>query len=320
MITLDVIVPTYNRCQQLQETVASLLRAEIPAGLAVTIIVVDNNCTDDTASLIEQVQPLNSVRLRYVKETKQGLSHARNAGIAAGRGELIGFIDDDEQIDRTWYEVIEREFRDSAVEFIGGPCQPLWGANPPDWLPPGHPSVIGVVSPQSYSDYNENFPGILMGGNAVIRRSVFQRVEGYSPRLGRTNKGLLSVEDAEFYRRLLQNGVRGRHVPDLIIHHYVPPERLTKKYHRRWCFWHGVSLGLLDKTDPRPVVYFAGVPRYLIGSVVRSLYSTPRNLLAGKAGEAFEDELAFWDLAGFFYGKHWFTAETAYESEPTSML
>jgi hypothetical protein len=68
------------------------------------------------------------------------------------------------------------------------------------------------------------------------------------------------------------------------------------------------------------VVYFAGVPRYLIGSVVRSLYSTPRNLLAGKAGEAFENELAFWDLAGFFYGKHWFTAETAYESEPTSML
>jgi glycosyltransferase involved in cell wall biosynthesis len=270
--------------------------------------------------LIEQVQPLNSVRLRYVKETKQGLSHARNAGIAAGRGDLIGFIDDDEQIDRTWYEVIEREFRDSAVEFIGGPCQPLWGANPPDWLPPGHPSVIGVVSPQSYSDYNENFPGILMGGNAVIRRSVFQRVEGYSPRLGRTNKGLLSVEDAEFYRRLSQNGVRGRHVPDLIIHHYVPPERLTKKYHRRWCFWHGVSLGLLDKTDPRPVVYFAGVPRYLIGSVVRSLYSTPRNLLAGKAGEAFENELAFWDLAGFFYGKHWFTSESVYESEPTSML
>jgi glycosyltransferase involved in cell wall biosynthesis len=246
------------------------------------------------------------VRLQYVKETKQGLSNARNGGIAAGTSELIGFIDDDEQIDPTWYKVVEREFRDSSIDFIGGPCNPLWGAPAPDWLPKGYRAVIGEIPPFSYMEYGKNFPGMLSGGNAVLRRTVFQRIGGYSPELGRTNKGLLSLEDDEFYQRLLRNNIPGRNVPDLIIHHYVPPERLTKKYYRRWCFWHAVSQGTLDRTEPQPVTYFAGIPRYLVGNMVRGLYRMPRNLLNGNAGEAFEGELSSWNLTGFLYGKHWF--------------
>ena len=53
------------------------------------------------------------------------------------------------------------------------------------------------------------------------------------------------------YHRLLARGARGRYVPDLVIYHHVPAARLTKRYFRRWCFWRGVSLGVMDREPAR---------------------------------------------------------------------
>ena len=107
------------------------------------------------------------------------------------------------------------------------------------------------------------------------------------------------------FTRLLSIGARGFYRPDLVIHHYVPPERLTKRYFRRWCFWRGVSQGVLDRRRPAPVPYLLGVPRYMIGAAVRGTIDALRAVF-GRAEPArtFKNELAWWDLAGFFYGKH----------------
>jgi GT2 family glycosyltransferase len=152
-----------------------------------------------------------------------------------------------------------------------------------------------------------------MGGNAVIRRSVFDSIGLYSTKLGRSGKGLLSEEDAEFYRRLCVAGLHGMYTPDLIIYHHIPADRLTRKYHRRWCYWRGVSQGLSDREFRAPVRYLLGVPRYRIGRAVRGLVTLPRHLLlTHEPGQAFADELATWDLLGFVYGKHFVRIEKYY--------
>ena len=313
---LDVVVPTYNRSQLLQLTLASLLRAPVPAGLEVTVLVVDNNSKDDTAAIVEQVQATANLSVRYLRETKQGLSHSRNAGIAGGQGELIGFIDDDEEIEEHWYEVIAREFRDPAVRFIGGPYLPNWEAPAPDWLPPGYHAVIGASPDKPRGWYGEDFPGILIGGNAVVRREVFDEVGPYSTRLGRSGKGLLSEEDAEFYRRLMKAGLRGVYVPELAIFHFIPKQRLTRSYHRRWAYWRAVSQGMLDRELREPVTYTFGIPRHRIGRAVRSLAALPTHRVrSGGKGQAFADELAIWDLVGFIYGKHIAKADTLYSAD-----
>ena len=91
---LDVVVPTYNRSDLLQRTLQSLIDAPVPLGLDVTVLVVDNNSKDNTAEVVRNFAANAALSIVYVKETKQGLSHARNGGIAAGTGDLIGFIDD----------------------------------------------------------------------------------------------------------------------------------------------------------------------------------------------------------------------------------
>jgi hypothetical protein len=94
------------------------------------------------------------------------------------------------------------------------------------------------------------------------------------------------------------------YLPDLVIYHYIPPERLTKRYHRRWCFWHAVSMGVLDREMPQRVSYLGGIPRYLYGQAARALLRKVRNLRGQNQARSFSDELAVWNLAGFFYGKH----------------
>ena len=310
---LDVVVPTYNRSRLLTATLKSFFDASIPDGLNVTLIVIDNNSSDDTAAVVRGIQAEATLPLVYVLETKQGLSHARNAGIARADGDLIGFIDDDEEIEPNWFEVVAREFADPTTEFIGGPYLPNWAAPAPDWLPPGYHAAIGAVPPKPRSVFSKEFGANLMGGNAVIRRSVFDKVGVYSTRLGRSGKGLLSEEDAEFYRRLEAAGVCGIYVPDLAIRHYIAPERLTRSYHRRWAYWRAVSQGILDRELREPVTYLFGIPRHRIGRALRSLVALPKHSAAkdGK-GHAFADELAVWDLVGFIYGKHFVNIDRLY--------
>ena len=310
---LSVVVPTYNRSVLLRAALASLLRAPLPPNMDLQIIVVDNNSKDDTAAVVAEIQREASRPVQYILEKRQGSSHARNAGVAAASGDVVGFIDDDEEIDESWYEVVGREFTDPATEFIGGPYLPKWVSAIPDWLPPGYHAVIGAIPPKPRAFYDHSFVGVLTGGNAVLRRSVFDRVGTYSPHLGRSDKGLLSEEDAEFYRRLQRAGIQGVYVPELLIHHYIAPERLTRSYHRRWAYWRAVSQGVLDREQRQAVRYLLGVPRYMFGRALRSLISIPGQALRrGGKGRAFAHELALWDLVGFIYGKHFARPEALY--------
>jgi len=67
-----------------------------------------------------------------------------------------------------------------------------------------------------------------MGGNAVIRRATLERVLPYPERLGKIGNKIRSGEDEVIYHRLLDIGARGIVLPDLIITHWIPAERMTR--------------------------------------------------------------------------------------------
>jgi glycosyltransferase involved in cell wall biosynthesis len=304
---LDVILPTFNRYELLKLTLESLLAADTPAGLNVSVTVVDNNSSDETRDAVESYRPRFSGRLHYVFEKKQGRSHALNAGINSTGGDLVGMIDDDEQIDRHWFHCIYQMFASGDVDFIGGPYVPRWSGTPPPWLPRNHAGVIGVVDGGSQHLYGTS-DAELMGGNAVISRAMLTKVGLYSTDLGRNGKRPLADEDTDMYHRLLAAGAKGVYVPDLIIYHYIHPDRLTKRYFRRWHFWRGVSSGLLDRRQPQPTPYMLGVPRYLCGSAARASLRMLPGMVGFRKDPAglFGDELKVIDLFGFFYGKHFY--------------
>lgn len=316
---LDVIVPTYNRQEMLKRTLDSLLAARVPEGLRVRITVVDNNSKDETRRVVEEYVERYGEPVRYLLEKEQGRSPALNAGIRATDGDLVGTIDDDEEIDEGWYEEVHRAFADGEVDFIGGPCAPRWGSERPEWFPLSYRGVVGWVDGgDRICPFDENYPGILMGGNSVLRRSILEKVGLYTTALGRTDKHLLSCEDEDMYHRLREAGATGFYRPGLIIYHYIPPERLTRRYFRQWCFWRGVSMGVIDRGRRSPVAYLLGVPRWIAGKAARGATSKiVRTLRFDKnRAESFADELAVWDFAGFFYGKHFYRRKKAKDTAP----
>ena len=302
---LDVIIPTRNRSRLLARAVESLLAAPAPPGLDVQILVVNNGSTDATGAMLEWMAARHRGRIHVIDERRRGKSRALNAGIAAATGDLIGMIDDDEEIDVRWYAEIYRAFQDRSLDFIGGPYLPRWEVAPPAWLPKEYLAVVGAVDSGAERDYGPDFPGILKGGNAVIRREVLKKVGPYSEHLGPSGFArLLSCEDEEMYHRLVKAGARGRYLPSLVIYHHVCSARLTPSYFRRWCFWRGVSRGLMDRTHPLPVTYLAGVPRFLYGRAAQGLLNLTARALGSNRPRQLGDELSVWDLAGYLWGRH----------------
>ena len=310
MLRLDVLLPTRNRAALMRQAIESLLAAPVPDGLWVNIVVIDNGSTDDTAALLEQLRIQHEPRITVVRERRCGKSRALNAGIRATNGDLVGMIDDDEEVDGGWFETIHRAFTsDPELDFIGGPYFPVWAEQPPKWIPADYLAVLGEVGTGlSQQPFGATFPGILKGGNAVVRRATLLRVGPYAEYLGPAGPArLLSCEDEEMYHRLLQAGARGRYLPDLKVHHHVSASRLTPMYFRQWCFWRGVSRGLMDRARPLPVRYLAGVPRFLYGSAWRGLSKLAARTLNPSVDASLSDELKVWDLAGYLWGRHIYT-------------
>jgi cellulose synthase/poly-beta-1,6-N-acetylglucosamine synthase-like glycosyltransferase len=308
-VRLDVLVPSRNRSGLLARALESLLAAPIPPGLDVRVAVINNGSTDSTAALLDWKVARYPGRIDVINERRRGKSRALNAAIVRSTADLIGMIDDDEEIDDGWYGEIYQAFQDPSLDFIGGPYRPRWSTPRPDWLPQEYLAVIGSVdSGPEARDFGPDFPGILKGGNAVIRREVLLRVGPYAEHLGPSGMArLLSCEDEEMYLRLLKAGARGRYLPTLIVHHHVCESRITPAYFRKWCFWRGVSRGLMDRAHPMPVAYLGGVPRFLYGRAAQAMFNLSARMLGSNRPRRLADELSLWDLAGYWWGRHIYT-------------
>ncbi len=80
-------------------------------------------------------------------------------------------IDDDEEVDVNWFATAFEAFRNRQLDFIGGPYIPHWTTRPPEWLPSEYGGVVGWVDGGDKEvPYDSNYPGILMGGNAVFTK------------------------------------------------------------------------------------------------------------------------------------------------------
>ncbi len=120
----SVVIPCYNEEDYIEKTIRSLKAQNTKANYE--IIVVDNNCTDATASIARKLGA------KVVVETIPGICAARQAGTNAAQGEIVISTDADTIFSPDWLENIYKEFKKSSkIVAVCGPCRfndsPWWG-------------------------------------------------------------------------------------------------------------------------------------------------------------------------------------------------
>ena len=301
MRRLGIVVPTHNRAASLRHTLTSVT-AQSYAGLSPEILVVNNNSSDGTREVCAEFAPA----VRMIDETRQGLSYARNAGIAAfahfDAEDVIAFIDDDVEARPGWAAaLVEALEGEPSVDCVGGRVLATDTAALPAWLTPEHWAPLALQDHGSARRvFDQQTPIGLIGANFAFRKRVFDKVGVFSPKVQRVKDGIGSTEDHEFLSRLYAAGGSALYVPNAIVTTDVPAERMTRRYHRRWHRGHGRFYALMRLPEmERARARLLGVPVHLFRRALQDVVAWLRSLWSGDAARAFAAETRLWFFSGF---------------------
>ena len=262
-IDASVIVCTYNRAESLRRTLDRILRQKVDNALSWEVIVVDNNSTDHTYQVVEDAKR-EAYRLvvRYEFEKKQGLSHARNRGLASSHGKLILFTDDDVSPDPNWLNVIVNSMAEYDCDACGGWIGPVWEEAPPPWLTDRFYGFLALRVDEDGPKLVTNVRDAPFGANMAFRKSIFDRFGLFATDRGRIGNRLWSGEDGEFFQRLIDGGAEAMYFPQARVYHHIGKERMRKQYFRKWRFQ--TSYNMVRNGGIVGSRCLLGVPLYLL--------------------------------------------------------
>lgn len=294
---ITVVICTYNRCAMLRKALESVAASQLSPETEWEVVVIDNNSTDQSRQVVEDLRRRFPGRFRYALETRQGLSHARNAGIREARGEIVAFTDDDVTVDPMWLANLTRPLRDQECLAVGGRVVPVWNCVPPPWFP--RKFSTGVVVEFDHGPVASYIGEPPFGANMSFHKEVFRKYGDFRVDLGRRGNNMESHEDTEFGRRLMQGGERIRYEPSAVVYHPIIESRLTKSYFRSWWYGRGISDVKRDGISLAEKWRVFGVPAHLFR---RLAACTVRSVLPIGPERRFTWKINVWYIAGLIVG------------------
>ena len=116
----SVIVPSYNRLNEIQDLVQSFQVLSFDRK-KFEVIIVDDGSTDRTIEFLKKYMLGANFELKYCSQKNQGPGAARNTGMEKGDGDFFIFIDSDCIIPENWLFEIDKNLNQSSAEAYGGP-------------------------------------------------------------------------------------------------------------------------------------------------------------------------------------------------------
>ena len=202
VLLVSVVIPVHDAGPHLAVALDSVDAQELPAGVAVEVIVVDDGSTDGAVNALE------GRAVRVLQQDNQGPSAARNVGVAAARGQVLAFLDADDTwpVDklRTQLAHLDDAHGDVSlgqqrVRLDGLAEVPGWMTEPPAWMPHAWRDRVSGQVPLS---------------SLVARREVFDRVGPFA-------EDLRHAEDVDWMLRAFELDV-----PVVVLDHVVLERRL----------------------------------------------------------------------------------------------
>lgn len=232
---LSVIICCYNSGNKLIPTLLHLAKQQSIANLPYELILIDNNCTDNTIVIAtEQWRLLNTpFHLTIVQEPKAGLNYARETGIENALYEYVILCDDDNWLCENYLVNVYHLFEAMpAVALIGGVGEAVFETTPPVWFTALNGFGYAVGNEGRSTGYVDSLYGAGMG----IRKTVLTEIlnEKFSFILtDRTGTNLASGGDTEICILVKKSGYKIYLDNSLTFKHFLSSYRLQWGYYLR---------------------------------------------------------------------------------------
>jgi glycosyltransferase involved in cell wall biosynthesis len=225
---ISVIISTYNREAYIIKCLQCLAHQTLSRE-RYEVVVVDNNCTDNTAALVKEFLVLNpALPFRYVFEAQKGVSFGRDRGIHEAKGDILVYLDDDAEAEPGLLENYLKFFTDHPdAAGAGGRILPKYSEKPePKWMSSW---LNGFIAHVDLGGSTRLFKGRMkypIGCNMAYVKKYLQQIGGFNT--------LLTFRGDDKYVFLVIKNINPRiyYVPDALVYHNIPGKRLQFSYLR----------------------------------------------------------------------------------------
>lgn len=305
MAKFTVAICSYNRCKNLPKLI-SLLRVQ-ETSISFDILVVDNNSTDNTQNILKQLAQESGPLLRYVLESQQGITYARNRAIREClTSQFMAFIDDDELPDNqfvsTAYDALSRENADCVAGTID---VDLVKSKRPKWLVK---ELLGFLGGLDYGKkpfwIKDNMTPVWTG-NIAYKMKIFQDDPDlrFDIRFNRIGNAIGGGEDKAMFLKMLEQGYHIRYRPEMRVRHLVEDRCLKRSYFLNLHYLAGKRFGeYSEQTYSRHIF---GIPPFMLSNILRSWLRVIYLLFKRKPAlrQAMNGAYAFGLMIGYFHRK-----------------
>jgi glycosyltransferase involved in cell wall biosynthesis len=247
------------------------------------------------------------INIRYVLESEQGLSYARNRGVVSTDSRYVIFIDDDILVEPKWLRAIYSTFKEHDSDAVGGR---IWLNSPsklPKWIRGEMRSYLGHLD---FGDVPLRIDGHikkLFGGNMGFNRRIFEQVGLFDVRRGRRGEGrkwkeLFKGEEPDLFHRIANVCGRIDYSPQAIVYHKILPHQLEKKFFRLLEFSNGYqAVKLSDDCYTR---VFLRIPLFMFSQMGREVLEYFRQTLIYGPNHAFRQQMKIAYLLGMIFASY----------------
>ena len=240
---------THHRLSTLERAVESVLDLEIPQGIRLELVIVDNSEEGSTGDLIHHIDDTSEMTLHYCHEPRRGIPLARNMvldfalslGSIDQQPQCIAFFDDDETLDSKWlvnylryYRSLREHTGPEAILVLTGPVQFLLGEEAPEWARKAaafKPLWLPNGTGRRWAATNNVFFDV-----ALVREQRLRFDSSFS---------LCSGEDQLFFMQAVRRGARIFWVNEATVQETVDRERTTCGWVVRRNYGHGSNGSLI---------------------------------------------------------------------------